>query len=497
MRRPLQSKIDSDLLLILAAVAVVYFSLVYAPYRLLDDNWILRGYDPKGSYPSIPFVAVVQGRPIFAAMIWLSRELASAIGSEAAIAMIRALGILGLSAFAWLLSRFIQAQGLPRGESVLIGIGAATLPAFQIYVAGGPWLTLPLVLSAVAVTLLFERQTLQQAAIAVVLLGLSFATYQATPFVAIPMVLLAMFLQPTFGNGALRASVWTAACFVAALVIYYALWRLTHLAALGPGGGEERYSPGNMVRDMAERASGFWSLRIPQAFRLWDVRPTAGIFMRLPIAVVVAGLMANAMLVYRKSGLAVCVADGTARVTTFLAAVVASDFAALISLWPIQSYSTISAMSLVIYLSLCWAIIAITRAFQVRAAIGLAALCIVGAVAAQVTVVTRLVIPLNAEALQFRAAVRTYVAQHGHAPDIIRIHARPQHLDRGAYQEFSWRNLQLAFYAHWFVVNQLKDMGLGENVELTVIAEDGELTTFAATRAIPPTEPLMIGLDRE
>src|SRR5689334_16028218 len=107
MRRPIQSQIASDLVLILAAVAVVYFSLVYAPYRLLDDNWILRGYDPKGSYPSIPFIVVVQGRPIFATMIWLSRALASAIGSEAAIATIRALGILGLSAFAWLLSRFI------------------------------------------------------------------------------------------------------------------------------------------------------------------------------------------------------------------------------------------------------------------------------------------------------------------------------------------------------------------------------------------------------
>jgi hypothetical protein len=498
MRRPIQSKIDSDFVLILAAVAVVYLSLVYAPYRLLDDNWILRGYDPKGSYPSIPFIAVVQGRPLFATMIWLSRELASAIGSEAAIATIRALGILGLSIFAWLLARFVQAQGLPRLESLLIGVGAATLPTFQIYVAGGPWLTFPLVLSAIAVTMLFERQSHRQAAIAVILFGLSFATYQATPFVAIPMVLFAMLFQPTIGGGVLRASAVTAACFIAALVIYYALWRLTHLAALGPGGGEARYSPGNMVGDIAVRVSQFWSLRVPQAFGLWDVRPVAGIFMRLSVAAIVAGLAASALLVYRKSGLATCMADGTARAATFLAAVVASDFAALVSSFLIQSYTTISAMSLVAYLSVCWAIIAISRAFHARAALGLAAFCILGAIAAQVTVVTRLVIPLNAEASRFREAVLTYVGQHGHAPDVIRLHARPQHLDRGAYQEFSWRNLQLAFYAHWFVVNQLKDMGLDDNVELTVIGDpDGELTTFAATRPIPPTEPLVIGPERD
>jgi hypothetical protein len=497
MRRPIQSRIDPDFVLILAAVAVVYLSLVYAPYRLLDDNWILRGHDPKGSYPSIPFIAVVQGRPIFATMIWLSRELASTIGSEAAIAAIRALGIVGLSVFAWLLARFIQARGLPRLESILIGVGAATLPTFQIYIAGGPWLTFPLVLSAMAVTMLYERQSHRQAAIAVILFGLSFATYQATPFVAIPMVLLAMLFQPTIGRGVLRASAWTAACFIAALVIYYALWRLTHLGALGPGGGEARYSPGNTVRDIAERASQFWSLRIPQAFGLWDVRPVAGIVMRLCVVAIVAGLAANATLVYRKSGLAACIADGTARAAGFLAAVVASDFAALVSLWPIQSYSTISAMSLVVYLSVCWAIIAISRAFHARAAVGLAALCIFGAIAAQVTVVTKLVIPLNAEASRFREAVLTYVAQHGHAPDSIRLHARPQHLDRGAYQEFNWRNLQLPFYAHWFVVNQFKDMGLGDNVELTVIGDDGELTTFAATRPIPATEPLVIGPERD
>jgi hypothetical protein len=204
------------------------------------------------------------------------------------------------------------------------------------------------------------------------------------------------------------------------------------------------------------------------------------------------------MLVYRKSGLAACVADGTARAVTILAAVIASDFAALVSTLLIQSYTTISAMSLVVYLSVCWAIITISRAFHARAAVGLAALCILGAIAAQVTVVTRLVIPLNAEASRFREAVLTYVAQHGHAPDSIRLHARPQRLDGGAYQEFGWRNLHLPFYAHWFVVNQLKDMGLGDNVELTVIGDPaGEQTTFAATRVIPPTEPLVIGPDRE
>jgi hypothetical protein len=154
-------------------------------------------------------------------------------------------------------------------------------------------------------------------------------------------------------------------------------------------------------------------------------------------------------------------------------------------------------MSLVVYLSVCWAIIVIAGAFRVRAVAGLAALCIVGAIAAQVTVITRLVIPLNAEASRFRAAVRSYVTQHGHAPDSIHLHTRPQHLDRRAYQEFNWRNLQLAFYAHWFVLNQLKDMGVSDNIELTVTAEDGEVTTFAATRAIPPMEPLVIGPDPE
>src|SRR6202035_3816504 len=41
MRRRIQLTINSDFVLILAAVAAIYLSVVYAPYRLLDDNWVL------------------------------------------------------------------------------------------------------------------------------------------------------------------------------------------------------------------------------------------------------------------------------------------------------------------------------------------------------------------------------------------------------------------------------------------------------------------------
>src|SRR4051812_34642011 len=126
-----EARSDRDLralLFIICGLALVYAALVYAPYRLLDDNWLLRGDDPQGSYPGLGFVSFVQGRPVFAALIWLSRALAHQVGSEATITVLRALGIVGLSIFAWLLHRFIERQGFARAASLAISVGATTLP---------------------------------------------------------------------------------------------------------------------------------------------------------------------------------------------------------------------------------------------------------------------------------------------------------------------------------------------------------------------------------
>jgi hypothetical protein len=63
--------------LIFSALFFALSSPIVFPYLLMDDNWIMRGNDQRGSYPSLEFIGALQGRPIFAALIHLSRLLAS------------------------------------------------------------------------------------------------------------------------------------------------------------------------------------------------------------------------------------------------------------------------------------------------------------------------------------------------------------------------------------------------------------------------------------
>jgi hypothetical protein len=479
-RRDLKS-----LLVIICALTLVYAALVYAPYRLLDDNWLLRGYDPTGSYPGLGFIAFVQGRPIFAALIWLSRALAHQIGSEPAMMVLRALGIGGLAVFAWLLHRFIERLGVGRAASLAIAIAAATLPTFQIYVGDGPWLTLPLVLSAAAVGFLSEGQTAWRASAAVVLFGLSLATYQATPFIAIPLAMFAFISRPLTDSDSLRAAAWVVGCLFMALAIYYVLWRLAYLVEIGTS-TDIRYNPTALINDPLIRASQFWSLRVPQAFKLWDVSVAQNNVPLVSAVVILIGLGVHALTLLTKQSLAGAIIETALRVAFFCAAFVVSDTAALASPILLQSYTTVVGPSLCVYLALCWSLVVIARTIKLVPAAPLMVVCVSGMIAAQMTVVRRLVLPLNLEAANFRSAVRAYIAEHGRQPDRVQVSARPMRQDQDVYQEYVWKNLHHEFYVHWFILNQFADMGLDGDVEVVVLNGAGsDRTLYPARRPLP------------
>jgi hypothetical protein len=488
----------SSLLLVICALTLVYVALVYAPYRLIDDNWLMRGDDPRDSYPGLGFIAVVQGRPVFAGLIWLSRALAHRIGSEAAMAVLRALGIFGLSIFAWLLHRFTVRQGFPRPASLAIAIGAATLPAFQVYVAAGPWLTLPLAVSAAAVVILSRDQTAWRACTAVALFALSLATYQATPFIAIPLVMLILLDRPMVRD-ALRTTVWIGGSLLVALAIYYVLWRLAY--HIGFGTAQMRYNPTALIDDPLTRASQFWSSRVPQAFKLWGISADRHGRSYVPLvsaAVIAIGIVAHGWALRTKRGRAWAVKQTASVVALFCAAFVASDIATLISPTLILSYTTIVGASLCVYFAFCWSLVVIARTMKLASVAVLVVVCAAGMAMAQMTVVREFVLPLNSEAAKFRLAVRSYIEEHGHQPDRVQIFRRPwRDDDYAAWAEFAWRNLDHEFYAHWFVLNQFADMDLNADVEVVVLNDTGkDRTVYPAQRVLPPGDVLIYDAER-
>jgi hypothetical protein len=494
-----EARADRDLrslLVIISALTLVYAALVYAPYRLIDDNWLLRGYDPPGSYPGLGFVAFVQGRPVFAALIWLSRALAHQIGSEAAIAVLRALGIAGLSIFAWLLHRFIGRQGVGGAASLAIAVGAATLPAFQIYVAGGPWLTLPLVLSAAAAVILSGHRAAWRASTAVALFGLSLATYQATPFIAIPLAMFSILSRPG-DRDALRAAAWIVGCLFIALAIYYVLWRLLYHLDIGAL-SDRRYNPTALIKDPLTRLSQFWSRRVPQAFKLWDVSAGRSNVPWLSTGVAFIGIGAHGLALCHKRGWAGAAVETALLAALFCAAIVASDTATLASDTLILSYTTVAGASLCVYLGLCWSLVVIARTIKLAPITVLVVVCVSGMVAAQMTVVRQFVLPLNLEATNFRSAVRAYIAERGHQPDRIQISVPPwRDEEHSSFAEFSWRNLDSGFYAYWFVLNHFADMGLDGDIEVVELNGGGkDRTLHPARRPLPQGDTLIYDASR-
>jgi len=482
--------VDGNLVLILCVSCFTYLGFVAAPFRLIDDNWALRGSDPRGSYPGLDFIAYVQGRPVFAAMIWGSRLLARVFPIEA-IAILRFGGIVLLGLFGFVLFRFLCRVGWRNRPALLASVGALSLPTFQINIAGGPWLTVPLVLSAIACLALAGERTLSSAVVAVVLFVLSFATYQSTPFIAVPLALASIMICPLMDRHGISTALWIMVNVLIALAIYYALWRMVFATMMGSM-DEHRYSPTSIVGISQTRLSQFLTMRLPQNLRLWDIRNGNGPYENITISIVLLGLLAHWLRFRSKIGTGPSTRESLIRCGLFIVCLPLADFAALASPLLIVSYTTTTGLSLCIYFAIVWSLFEISSLFHRRADVPLGIFAIAGLLIGQATALTTLVLPLRAETMQFRAAVIAYINKYGHQPNHVIVYIRPSRYDGAFFQEFSWRNLQHEFWAHWFVKNQFSDLSLDPDIEITLLeGAASPKTVHGATRPLPATVPLV------
>ena len=488
-------RIDGNLVLILCVSCFTYLGFVAAPYRFIDENWLLRGSDPSGpypgSYPGLDFIAYVQGRPIFAALIWGTR-LSARVFPVDAIVILRLGGVVLLGLFGFVMFRFLCRVGWRGRPALLAAIGALSLPTFQIYVGGGPCLTVPLLLSAIACLALAGERTLSSTVVAVILLVLAFATYQSTPFVAVPLALASIMICPVMDRRAISTALWIMVNVLIALAIYYVLWRLVFATMTG-GADEQRYSPTSVVGLSRIRMSQFLMMRLPQNLRLWDIRSSSGPYEYVTMSIVFLGLLAHWLRLRSKIGIGPSIRELSIRCGLFAVCLLAADFAALASPQPILSYTTTTGLSLCIYFAVIWSLFEISSLFHRRADAALGILAIGGLLIGQATALTALVLPLRTETLQFRGAVIGYIEKYGRQPYHVVVYIRPSRKDGdGAFfQEFSWRNLQHEFWALWFVRNQFSDLALDPDIEITLLDGGSQKLVLGATRPLSDTVPLV------
>jgi hypothetical protein len=429
---------------------------------------------------------VIQGRPVFSVLLLGTRWLASWLGPDA-MGTVRLAAILLLAVYGVLtcriLDRHLRAPLAAFGSTVAL----LTLPAFQVYAAAGPWLTVALVTSTIAFMMARRalddmtaprRTRLSAAIVAMAALGLSLGVYQAVAQIYVAFVLLAFLFEPrpaekiTLARYAGYAAIWAAS-----LVAYWALWTLVY-DFFFPALVENRYSPGNVANPL-DKLAPFFVTRLTQVLNLWDV--TAGGDARSlvwygAVSLLLAGLGADALGRARERGLP-GLAEAALRIAAVLAAWIASDAAVLASRATINTYTTVAALSQAVFFTLLWALAALLAAVPGEARPRLRWIAFAaagaGAILAQSSALRYFTAPLSREARLVRAAI-VAAAPGGQTPDPIIVRIVDKATQERAYGEYSWNNLNHEFYVNWFVRNQLWQLGLDQRVEIIAIDRKGE-----------------------
>ncbi|WP_042712246.1 hypothetical protein, partial [Crocosphaera watsonii] len=189
------------LVTILLLLFLIYSSTVFLPYPLLDDNWIIQSYsETRWREFTHDTVAITQGRPIFAIFILLTGFVASKIGIEA-MSLFRLIAIFNLAIATFFIFRWAIIWNYKPIEAFLLALIIATVPGYQIYIAGGPWLTFPLLASILATYLLFyvfykKHKISHKLALiitAIFLLISCFSFYQPVAMTAIALMVFPIF----------------------------------------------------------------------------------------------------------------------------------------------------------------------------------------------------------------------------------------------------------------------------------------------------------------
>jgi hypothetical protein len=430
---------------------------------------------------------VIQGRPVFSILLLATRWLAAWLGPDA-MGAVRLGAILLLAVYGFLAFRILDRHLGETLAAFAAAVALLTLPAFQLYVAAAPWLTVALVMSALA--FLMARRALESGTAsrrarliallaAVAGLGLSLGVYQAVAQVYVAFVLLAYLFEARPADKATVARyAGYAGLWAASLLAYWILWSLV-FRYFFPTLIENRYSPSNLASNPIEKLASFFGPRLTQVFNLWDVASggdARSIIWYGVAALLMAGVTADARRRLRERGLAGLAETGL-RAAAVLVAWIASDAAALASRAAINTYTTAAALSQAVFFTLLWAIFVILAAIPGRTRRSLASISLlaatIGAIAAQSSVLRYFTTPLAREAVLVRGAILA-AARDEQTPDPIIVRIVDKAATERAYAEYSWNNLNHEFYVDWFVRNQLWQLGLDQRVAIIAIDRTGK-----------------------
>lgn len=487
----------------------VYGSTVFMPFLLKDETWLLRGYDEAGAYPSLrKGVALDQGRPVFAVLLFATRLLASVTSQLDAIVVMRAVAILCLAIFSYLLFRLFISCRIDRYSAACLALASSTLPSMQVYVSNATWLCIPLVVVTCAVVLVRERwdsclasrRLLIIAAITQIAAFIAtLATYQSVVLVAVPLVLFVFLTKPLsqFWSRETGFAAFTAANAVLALGTYTVVWHIAGTLLHTGGSTWARYGIDGVELAFSD-FNFLLAHRLPQALNLWNLSLHRYIY--LAVAVLLIGILCRIAVTRARSSTALSsvIADLSIKSLAVVAALAIADIIPLASKQPLYSYTTLTALSLSVFLAAAWSVTYILQIWDTQARkltrAAFTVFLLVGTVSASYGTFNYFAYPIWSETEFVRRAVRAAVSEGIPINKIEVIGARKP----GNYpqlQEFSWGNLDHSFYIYWLIRNVLRQEGLNDDVDIDALSAPFSPPVLMSARREPELAGITVLID--
>ena len=476
-------------------VSLVYVPVLFFPYLLLDDNWIVRKLE---AVPSLDYIAAMQGRPVFAILIRLTRVLTgnseTPVNVMAAMTLVRGLAIVGLCGFTVGFFNWLMVWGSSVRVAFLTAALAATLPSLAMYVLGGPWLTVALLGSLVSVyfvlyaVLADSRAGAARWALgAVVVQGLCWCTYQGTVPVAAALVLVVFVgsnqadwdLTHGFHSLSQRARfiLLGILVFIISMLVYVICWKLVVYQLYGEI-KETRYSPSAINLLSPAKLAYFFQLRLTQIMNLWDVSGLSkSVFYWLSLLGVLLAVSRDWFSQQSKL-------FTVAKWALVLLGLILVDLPALSgnasdqNASPVFSYMTSAALVVAfagIFSYRLYPLVADAKHPLRRRLLQFAVLATALTLSMRLTL-THFAVPLWLEYRYVRSEIERFSLSHGGVEGVRMAERGPPLLGTGL-QEFSWSNLQSAFYINCMVRNVLDDLKLKSRIRIDVTTASGQVVT--------------------
>jgi hypothetical protein len=488
---------------------LAYSSAVYFQYYLSDDLWLFRPQEE--GFPNIFFISFVQGRPIFALFIQLSRELHDVFG-PIAVSIIRFQGIFFLALFGVGVAFWVKVWVRSEWAALVVAIVLVTLPTSQMYVVGGPWFAWAWAFAAWAPYLLrsqfaYRHKMSGRLRILFILAGLClcFGTYQATPFVFISLLIVPLVFDSEAAQKNIKLLVFLVLVFGAALAAYWATWLLMNVILNVSGDG--RYSPRSHLSSLShlfnQATMVFEALRynrLPVLSAWWDVRSSAPDRTWFMVSVIIAGAIVSILRTLNLREILVRAAFWGGAILLF----VFSDLPALSNSQALNvlSYMTGGPIGISFALLFLGALVGLVRGLQSLPAVrdfknrrlvpvalsaGVVAIVAMGMMASY-TSTAYYVLPAWFEQAAARSQIREALTKVDQITTIKAYTNTMRSLSSNGRGEFGWSNFGGSFYLHWLLRRILDDLDQNSSIRIDVVDGRGNVLTWPKYDVVPTDE---------